>query len=342
MADAIFSVMTVPAPPVSPAQAEAVARAHWGIDGRARLLTGERDSNFRLTARDGCQFVLKFANPAENPAVVDMQICALAHIAARDPAFPVPRMVALPDGRIETVVDGVRVRLLTWLPGIPLRDARRSAAQRVACGTALARLGLALRDFEHSASGTALIWDLAHTARLREVLDSLDRAARARVLPVLDAFEAQVAPHHATLRAQIVYNDMNIGNTLVDPAAPDHVAGIIDFGDIVKTALVNDVAIGATSQLVVGTDIPTSVADFVGGFHHTRALLADEIAVLPLLMACRLVMSVVLQAWHRATHPHNPHYHAVTDVEMNRRLAAIDAVRGADTMTAIRRACGRD
>ena len=343
MDDAIFTVMTVPAPAVSPAQAAAVAQAEWGIAGAARLLTGERDSNFRLTADDGREFVLKFANPAETPEVVDMQIRALAHIAARDPGLPVPRMIALPDGRIETVVDGVRVRLLSWVPGLPLRDAPRSAAQRVACGAALARLGLALQGFAHPASATPLIWDLTHTARLREVLDTLEPAeARAEITAVLDAFDTEVAPIRPRLRSQVLYNDMNVGNTLVQPDAPEVVAGIIDFGDVIETAVVIDLAVGATSQLAHGVDVAAAMGDFVGGYHRLRPLLAEEVAVLPLLTACRLSMSLVLQAWHRATHPHNPHYRSIPATEMQRRLAAIAAVQAPETMTAIRRACGLD
>ena len=37
----IFATMTVPADDVSDEEAVAVARAHWGIAGRAKLLTGE-------------------------------------------------------------------------------------------------------------------------------------------------------------------------------------------------------------------------------------------------------------------------------------------------------------
>ena len=60
----IFAVMTVPAEEVPAEEAEAVVLAQWGIRARARLLTGERDRNFRLTAEDGRDYVLKFANPA--------------------------------------------------------------------------------------------------------------------------------------------------------------------------------------------------------------------------------------------------------------------------------------
>jgi hydroxylysine kinase len=338
--NSIFTVMTVPAPLVSETEAEAFARTHWGITGTANLLTGERDRNFRLRAADGRDYVLKFANAAEDQAVTDMQIAALAHIAARDPDLCVPRMVLLPNGAMETLHGAIRVRLLTYVAGIPLRETTSSAAQRTACGAVLARLGIALDGFSHPASTTPLIWDLAHALRLRDVLDAVpDADARARIAAILDAFEAQITPVLPDLRRQVLYNDMNTGNVLIDPAHHESVAGIIDFGDLVTTALAIDVAVGAASQIENIAAIPTDIGDFVRGFHATRALLPAEIVVLPLLIGCRLAMSLVLQAWHRQSHPDNPHYRPITLAELHRRLAMIDAVRGTDTEAAIRRAC---
>jgi len=335
----IFAVMTVPAEAVSPATAEAVALEQWGVRARAAPLTGERDSNFRLFAADGAEYVLKFANPAEDPAVTDLQIKALRHIAARDPAFPVPRVVPLPSGALEVALTqpdgrGQRARLLTFLSGVPLRRVRHSAAQREACGRALARLGLALRDFRHPAARHPLIWDLAHFPRVREVMAALDhRKAHDVVGAVLDDYDARVRPVLPSLRHQVLHNDMNGGNTLFHESDPDRVAGIIDFGDMVETALVIDVAVGAANQ-------SGDVDRFVAGFHAVRPLLAEEVAVLPTLIAARLCMSLVLRAWHRSVHPDNPHYAPLEPPEIARRLAAIATTRTADTETILRRACG--
>ena len=338
MGDSIFSVMMVPAPDVSEAEAEAFALTHWGITGAAKLLTGERDRNFRLRADDGREFVLKFANAAEDQTVSDMQIAALAHVAARHLDLKVPHMVLLPSGAIEALHGAIRVRMLSYVAGIPLRETTHSAAQRVACGVALARLGLALEGFAHPASTTPLIWDLAHTLRLREVLDALPEA-RDEIAAILDRFEAEIMPVLPGLRRQVLYNDMNTGNVLIDPGNHDVVAGIIDFGDLVTTALAIDVAVGATSQINETATIPADIGDFVSGFHATRPLLPAEIAVLPLLIACRLAMSLVLQAWHRQSHPDNPHYRPITVADLHRRLVMIDAVRGPETTEAIRHAC---
>jgi len=341
----IFATMTVPADDVSDSEAVSVARALWGIDATAKLLTGERDRNFHLVAADGREFVLKFANPAEPLGVTDLQVKALQHVARTDPGFNVPRMVPLPDGAIEAVVARAprpaRVRLLTWVRGTPLHAAPRTAAQRESCGRALARLGLALEGFAHPHSRYELIWDLTHALRLRELLHTLqDAPAEAAIGALLADFEREAVPVLPGLRHQVLYNDMNHGNTLVDPARPDEVVGIIDFGDTVHTALAIDVAVGAVTAVGDDMPVPDAVARFVAGFHALRPLRPEEVALLPILTAVRAAIGTVLRAWHRQTHADNPHYAPMTAAELQRRLARIAALRAPDVGAAIRAACG--
>lgn len=342
----IFSVMTVPPEEIPPAVAEAVARDHWGVRGSAVLLTGERDRNFRLTPDGAAEpaFVVKFANPVEDPAVTDFQIKALQYVARMDPGFPVPRVIPLPDGTIEAKVEtakGVqRVRLLSWLPGVPLGGSPRTVAQREACGRELARLGLALEGFEHPASRHELIWDVTHVLRLREVLDALeDPASEDAVAVALDAFESGAKPVLSGLRHQVVYNDMNSGNTLMRPDNTDELAGIIDFGDLVETALAIDVAVGAVAQIAPDIAMIEAIAVFVAAFHRVRPLTREEVEVLPLLLAARACMGVVLPAWHLRTHPGNPHYQKVDRAELARRIAIIQSARSPEMSQALRSAC---
>ncbi len=341
----IFATMTVPADDISDEEAVAAARAHWGIAARAKLLTGERDRNFHLVAEDGREFVLKFANPAEPPGVTDLQIKALQHVARTDPAFNVPRMIPLPNGDIEAVVARsprpARVRLLSWVHGTPIRYVPRTAVQRESCGRALARLGLALQGFAHPDSGYELIWDLTHALRLREILHNLEDAAAERAIGgLLDDFEREAVPLLPGLRHQVLYNDMNHGNTLVDPARPDEVVGIIDFGDLVHTAVAIDVAVGAITAVDDDMPVPEAVARFVGGFHAVRPLLAEEVALLPVLTAVRAAIGTVLRAWHRKTHVDNPHYAPMTPEELQRRLDRVVALRAPAVGDAVRAACG--
>jgi Ser/Thr protein kinase RdoA (MazF antagonist) len=341
----IFASMVVPADDVSIDEAVAVARAHWGIEGTAKLLTGERDRNFHLVATDGREFVLKFANPAEPAGVTDLQVKALLHVAETDPGMVVPRIVRLPGGAVEAVVarpaGPARVRLLSWVAGIPLRHAPRSGVQRENCGRVLARLGLALERFSHPHDGYELIWDLNRALYLREVLGAVeDAAARAAIGAVIDDFEREAVPVLAGLRRQVLYNDMNHGNTIVDPDHPDRVVGIIDFGDIARTAVAIDVAVGATAMLAPDMAVADGVGRFVRGFHAVRPLLREEAGLVPLLAALRVGMSTVQQAWHRQTHVDNPHYARMSGEELGRRISRMAALRGGDVREAVLGACG--
>lgn len=341
---AIFDVMSIRAPRISAAQAVETVRLHWGIEASAEGLAGERDSNFRLRAEDGRQYVLKFANAAEDAAFRAMQIAALRHIAARDPEFVVPRVIALPDGADEiaaTDAEGTpcQVRLLTWVEGLPIRMAPPSVAQRQGFGRAMARLQGAMEGFSHKRSANRIVWDVQHSLCMREVAPVLPPELRAVLLEVLDEFEARVTPALPRLRRQVLHSDLNRANVLVDPAEPARILGVIDFGDMAETAIVCDVAIAGTSQR--GPDMP--IADAAG--HMLRAYTAlrpmppEEIDLLPLLMATRAAMSIVLACWHSHAQPGNPHYD-VSERAIRDSLAFVAELRDPATQRALRRAAG--
>ncbi len=71
------------APAVGEAEARRAARELYGLDVAAGALAGERDANFLLTAAGRPRWMLKFINPAENPAESDFQDALLRH-AVRD------------------------------------------------------------------------------------------------------------------------------------------------------------------------------------------------------------------------------------------------------------------
>ena len=65
-----------------------IAANVFGLEGEFTPLISERDQNFQIQARDG-QYVLKIANVAEDPNVVDLQVQGLLHIEKVDPDVPV-------------------------------------------------------------------------------------------------------------------------------------------------------------------------------------------------------------------------------------------------------------
>jgi Ser/Thr protein kinase RdoA (MazF antagonist) len=323
----LFDTMAVLPPAVSAAEAEDFARASWGLAATARPLRGERDRNFRLTA-GAADHVLKFANPRESAGFRAMQIAALRHIEAMDPALPVPRLVPLQDGSDEADYphpDGtvLKARLLTWLPGLPLAEAAPTAAVRAACGAAVARIQAALAGFDHPARGHEMSWDLQHAPRLREIAFAIPHAgARAVLLGLLDEYDARVLPEWPRLARQVVHNDLNRMNVLVDPDDHTRLAGIIDFGDICHTATVFDLAIAAVSVPAGDASPAAALADVLAGYRTGATLAPGHASLLPLLMAVRLALGLTLAAWQRHTQPDNPHFD-LSEAAIARRLDAI-------------------
>ena len=233
-------VLAVASPDIGEDEAAQAAWRHFGIAAQARRLAGERDRNFRLRARDGHEYVLKFSHPAEDPRVADFQARALLHVERADPALPVQRVALAVDGqpcawhRAPDAPPRV-LRLFSYLPGLPLPDAARSAAQRDNLARTLARLGLALRGFEHEAGALALPWDIQRADEVAPLLAHVaDPARRALAERAMARFTEHARPALPGLRAQAIHNDLNLYNVLVDPRDHDVIAGILDFGDMVR------------------------------------------------------------------------------------------------------------
>lgn len=305
--------LATPSPSLTADAVERIARDQYGLAGEARLLTSERDQNFRFATPAGEAFVVKVSNPAEDRLVTDFQTRAMLHIEARDAALPVPcirrTLSGAPAFVLETDGLSMVVRLLTWLDGVPLHQVERTGAQRRALGAQLARLGLALADFRHPAAGHFLQWDIKNAAGLRPLLAHIeDPGRRALAASFLDRFDAEVAPVLPGLRRQIVHNDLNPYNVLVAEDDHDRVTGIFDFGDLVETALVNDVAVAASYLLSPAGDPLDGVVEFAAAYSAVRPLERAEAELLFDLTAARLLTTVAITNWRAIRYPENRRY----------------------------------
>lgn len=300
--------MTADQPRFPPEAAAALARDLFGLTGRLDPLTSERDQNFRLTAGDGRRYVLKIANAAEPREVTNFQTRALAHVARSAPDLPVQRVIATRAGDEETLLPGGHVlRLLTWLDGTPLHAAPASPGLRRSVGASAARLTRALEGFSHPAEGHELIWDIRNAAKLRPLLPAIpDPALRGLCTAALDRFDADTGPALAALPWQVVHADFNPHNLLTDPAHGE-ITGILDFGDMVRTARICDLAVAASYHADAVRPLDT-LSDVVAGWHSVLPLLPGEEALILDLVALRMVTTAVLSNWRAARQPENAAY----------------------------------
>lgn len=275
--------LALPFERMPPAEATALLAELYGVAAvELKRLDTERDDTFRVTTADG-DLVLKVAHPADDPALIDLQVAAPAYAAAADSTLPLQLAV-----RPTTQWRGRAVRVLSWLPGGLLNEVTPDAGQLFALGAALGRLSSALRGFGHPAAARELAWDLRRLPSLRPI------AHDPLTLGVIARFEQAVAPVLAELPQQVIHNDFHPGNVLVDAADPRFVVGILDFGDTVHTARVCDLGVALAYLIPSEGQAMGAVQPFVDGFESVVPLLDEERALIPDLVAARLVARIVL------------------------------------------------
>jgi Ser/Thr protein kinase RdoA (MazF antagonist) len=326
-ANHLASVLSAPSHASSDEEIARFVLAHYGITGTLDKLGSERDENFRITLRDGSRRLFKLSHALEDPALIDFQSQALLHIASTAPALPVQRLIPSLSGAIETSALGTdgrsrRARLFTFLGGMPLSNFAPTRAQASGLGTLAARLDLALSGFRHPAAGHAFLWDIQHAGRTRDLLAHTPPSVARDLCELnLDRFEHCLARELGGFRAQVIHNDLNPHNLLVDPANPDELTGIIDFGDMVLAPLVDEVAVGSAYLLAASSTPLGTVPDFVAAYHSIVPLEAREIAALPQLIALRHAITLLITNWRAAKYPDNREYilrnqhHAVAGLE---------------------------
>jgi hydroxylysine kinase len=322
-------------PPVDQAEAARLARALYGLSGQLEPLSSERDVNFCLRTDIGEAYLLKVTNQWEPRAFTDFQISALTHLERVVPDLPVPRHIPTLSGDAYAPhQSGGRVRLLSYLEGELLYGRPRSRALRRSVGRLAGRLNRALASLDTEYGGPNLLWDLKNADNLVTMLDAI-RVPELKTLVAdhIENFRQRILPLLTGLRSQAVHSDMNPHNILVS-AAGDEVVGILDFGDMVRTPLVCDVAITACYQIDV-TDPLTTAADFVSSWHAEYPLEDAEIAILPDLVAMRFVTIITIASWRAARYPENAAYILRNVANAKQGLEALSALPAGKMVTAL-------
>jgi 4-aminobutyrate aminotransferase-like enzyme/Ser/Thr protein kinase RdoA (MazF antagonist) len=322
----LSSVLDSAPPQFTAEEAAQIAAEVFGVRGTASALGSERDQAFLL--ENG---VLKISNACEDPAVLDLEEAAIAHVAAADPDLPVARLLAP-----RATFDGHQVRLFERRHGHKAGPELADDAVREIAAVH-ARLCLALRGLFHPAAGRELLWNLRSTPLLRPLLDEIaDPARRALVARVLDRYEERVPPRWERLRGQVVHGDFNLDNLLVEERG--RVAGILDFGDCCHTALAADVAVSVAS-ILRGRPIDDAfrVARVaLDGFASRLPLEPLELEVLGDLVAARLAAIVSISAWRSRRFPENADYIEAWDDDSWRLLELLDGLAPEDVARELR------
>jgi Ser/Thr protein kinase RdoA (MazF antagonist) len=280
-----------------------IAAQHFGIHGTAQPLPSERDQNFLLTSDSGEKFVLKISNALEQPAFIEAQNAVLQHLATR--VTFCQRLVTSSSGKeIVTVTDekGVThlVRMVNFLPGAPLAQVQPHTPELLEdLGRKLGELRHALADFDHPAVHRDFHWDLANGKKIIDEYAEFitDPDLRKLVLRV----RWQINPE---LERSVIHGDLNDYNVLVDPETMT-VTGLIDFGDMVYSCTIGELAIAIAYVLLDKPNSMEAASDVFHGYASEYGLVREEVRELWPLVFLRLGMSVCIAAYQLQQQPDN-------------------------------------
>ncbi|MGD8342993.1 MAG: aminotransferase class III-fold pyridoxal phosphate-dependent enzyme [Desulfobacterales bacterium] len=330
-------------------EASALLKDLYDIQATADALPSERDQNFRMSTRSNGCFVLKIANASEDPTLLDCQNQAMQHLN-RQLTF-CPKVVANRDGEfISDIQDATgtthKVRLVTYLPGVPMGSVkRRSSGLFEDLGRCVGEMDRVMADFDHPAARRDFYWDLAKAPQIVEEYHPLIMDANLRELIEKFAadFERIVSPLLPELRKSVIHNDANDYNVIVGGNGDlytrhQRVVGIIDFGDMVFSHTVGNVAIAIAYAVLDQADPLRVAACMIGGYHRSFALTETEIACLFPMVCMRLCMSACIAAHQLNERPDNA-YLSISQMPIQRTLPVLAEIHPRFAEAAFRQAC---
>ncbi|XP_075915525.1 hydroxylysine kinase-like [Petromyzon marinus] len=315
------------------------------------------DQNYRVLARDGRQFVLKVTNTrdSQRPQLLEVQMAMMRFL--RERGFPMQEVVDNVSGKImslESIDCGegekeFNVRLLTYLPGVPLSRVLADGSLYYQVGKLAASIHQALQqvraherlltgDFEHpflhSLQRDDFIWNLSNTHLLESYLFTLDGDPnQGLVREVIAKFREEIQPNLHKFTRCIIHGDFNDENILVQEVtagseqqqqqqqqgpksaegAPRHrVSGVVDLNSMMFGYHVYDLAMAIMYMMVESGEAMEAGGHVLAGYESVQALSEDERRAVYFLVACRFCQSLVMARYTILRYPQNADYLLIT------------------------------
>ena len=230
----------------------------------------------------------------------------LAHLNLKNSIYPNP--IKNKNGEYFEIYNSGKntyvVRLLSFLNGTFLGDINQTKKILESLGSFTAEMNKAILDYEDLyISSRVWQWDIQHIHLNKKFIKDIESFRdRKLVNYFLQQFDEVVIPMLPSLRKSIIHNDLNEWNILCNDKG---VTGVIDFGDIAHTQLVNEVAIAMTYGAYDKHDPITNSSYILSSYHKKLPLNNDEISILYYLITAKLCMSVCNSAHSRKINPDN-------------------------------------
>jgi len=284
-----------------------LANQYFGIKAKAKNLVSYADQNIYLKAANGSEYVLKIMNDHTDKNILRVQNAAKLFLHEKIEDFETPRVFLNTQGEDITEIKDEKgnnyyMRLLSWVKGNLWENIIPPSLELCEeLGQKLAKMSLLLQDFSPPCAfpkKDTFRWDASDVLWVNEKFHNIDNDANREILiHFWRYYKDNIFPNLAELREGIIQNDANTFNLLVGQTQNRlKVAGIIDFGEMMKSKIVCELAV-CCAYICMKNENPLAIAAaIIKGYHAILPLNEFEMQSVFPLMANRVMISVTYSA----------------------------------------------
>jgi 4-aminobutyrate aminotransferase-like enzyme/Ser/Thr protein kinase RdoA (MazF antagonist) len=279
-------------------------KATYGIEARLSELEGYDDLNYLLRTDQDTAYVLKLSQEKNHGSLLEAQYKIL-RILGPLKEYQFPQAILDRNGNYFNSFENKYIaRLLTYIPGKFIAEIPRNTELLRDFGRFLGTLDQTLLDHHDPVvESRHLPWDILTFPEFKNKLKYLQDANLKKLVHYfIMQYDQMVMPLFPELRKSVIHNDANDWNVL---AEGNRILGIIDFGDVVYTHTINELAIACTYMAMDSQDPIDQIMPMVSGYHQNLPLNETEISVLYYLIAARLGISLIMANLSKSQDPEN-------------------------------------
>jgi ethanolamine-phosphate phospho-lyase len=271
-----------------------------------KKLNGYENENYLIETIKNKYIFKKYPYSFELESIIQSENEALLFLSDNNNQFPIP--IKTIDGVYVKIheIEGKKFicRLLSFLDGEMLGSIKNTKEIFESFGIFLAKMNKKLLSYNNIIIKSRIWnWDLQHFHLNEKYFDDIVKAKdRSLVKYFFYQFEENVNPLIPSLRKSIIHSDANEWNVLIRNGK---VSSIIDFGDLVYSPLINEIATAITYVSYDKKNPLDWALIILESYNNELPILESEIKILYYLIAARLCISLCNAAHSKKINPEN-------------------------------------
>ncbi len=273
---------------------------------------GELNLNYKCELKNGDAYNVKFFHPDTSPSFVNFLY--KLHLHCNDINYiKVPQIIPWKNGEYITEIQHentvYKTIILSWVEGKLLSNIDYHPTNLIySIGELTANLQQSLSSFQHEILHQVSDWDTLQLESHESKIKHLRSSEEKDIINIVFKDFSDRKDIFKDLPFSNCHNDLHTENILISFNGYEaEMCGLIDFGDVMHTARISDIAISCAYIMMDKKDPLAAAGNYLRGFTSKNSLEENEISVLSTLIKARLAISVLISAKKRANDVTDPY-----------------------------------